>query len=86
MIWGIAKQYYNRNIGRDGKTQTDCLNMWSEALRTITPQIWANSIRHTEKEILKWYDREHIMDRIEIDPIIISPNRDDSDWSTDESS
>ncbi|CAG9833274.1 unnamed protein product [Diabrotica balteata] len=79
LIWGISKQYYNRHIGRDGNTEQDCLNMWSEALEKITSQTWKNAIQHCEKEIKKWYERERILDRLEVDPIIINTDNQDSD-------
>lgn len=84
-IWGIAKNYYNRHVGRDGSTEIDCMNMWKESLRTATPDVWKNSIRHTESEILKWYEREHVLDRLNIQPIIIEVNEasDSSDWDDD---
>jgi transposase len=72
LIWGIAKNYYNRHIGRDGNTEKDCLDMWREALQTVTPEMWKNSIRHTEDEIVKWYEREKVMDRQEVLPLIIN--------------
>jgi len=78
LVWGIAKNYYNKNIGRDGRTEKDALNMWSEAISFVTPDIWENCVKHTEREILKWYEREHVFDRQEILPIIINVNDDDS--------
>ncbi|KAF5285792.1 hypothetical protein FQA39_LY04253 [Lamprigera yunnana] len=36
---------------RDGKSIESCLNMWREALGTVTSEIWKNNIRHTEDEI-----------------------------------
>ncbi|KAH1015764.1 hypothetical protein HUJ04_007099 [Dendroctonus ponderosae] len=76
-VWGLTKNYYNKHIGRDGTTATSCLNMWDEALTTVTPEIWKNCIRHTEDEIPKWYAREHLFDRQEILPIVINVDDDD---------
>lgn len=59
------------HIGRDGRSIDNSLNMWKEALTTVTPAVWKNSIRHTEEEIMKWYNREQVMDREEIQPLII---------------
>ena len=70
-IWEIAKSHNNRHIGRDGNTKIACLNMWKESLDTVTPKVWKNSVRHTEKEIRKWYEREHIVDQLNVQPIII---------------
>lgn len=36
-IWGIAKNYYNRHIGRDGRSVDNSLTMWREALTCATP-------------------------------------------------
>lgn len=80
-IWGIAKNYYNRHIGREGNKENDCLNMWHEALHRITPEMWRNSIRYTENEIVKWYERERIFDRQEILPIVINVDNEDSECS-----
>ncbi|CAH1978972.1 unnamed protein product [Acanthoscelides obtectus] len=80
LIWGIAKGYYNRHIGRDGNSEKDCLDMWNEALQTVTPDMWKNSVRHTEQEIFKWYERERIFDPPDIEPLIINFESDeDSD-------
>lgn len=84
LIWGIAKNYYNRHIGRDGNTENECINMWHEALQMVTPDMWENSIRHTEEEIGKWYERERIFDRQEINPLIINVDSDDSADTDDE--
>ncbi|XP_031339075.1 uncharacterized protein LOC116167722 [Photinus pyralis] len=67
LIWGITKTYYNKHIGRDGKTEADCLNMWQEAVNVVTPDMWKNSIKHTEGEIMKWYEREKMLDMQDID-------------------
>ncbi|XP_072389644.1 uncharacterized protein [Diabrotica undecimpunctata] len=53
LIWSIAKNYYNRHIGRDGKSANNYLNMWHDTLYMITPDMWKNSINHTEREIFK---------------------------------
>lgn len=84
-IWGIAKNHYNRHIGRDGNKEIDCINMWREALHNITSEMWKNTIGHTEKEIKKWYDRERILDRQDIVPIIFDINNssDSSDVDSD---
>lgn len=85
-IWGIAKSYYNRHIGRDGKTEMHCLNMWRESLATVTPEMWNNSVGHTETEIRKWYDREYVFDRLNTtQPIIINLgiDSDSSDFDDD---
>ncbi|CAH1993256.1 unnamed protein product [Acanthoscelides obtectus] len=80
LTWGIAKGYYKRHIGRDGNSEKDCLDMWNEALQTVTPDMWKNSVRHTEQEIFKWYERERIFDRPDIEPLIINFESDeDSD-------
>jgi transposase len=83
LIWGIAKQYYNRHIGRDGKSETSCLNMWSEALHSINHEVWKKSIQHTEKEVVSWCNRERVLERREIAPIIIDIG-DESDTTDDE--
>ncbi|KAJ8914157.1 hypothetical protein NQ315_016236, partial [Exocentrus adspersus] len=78
-IWGIAKTYYNKHIGRDGYGVENTLKMWQEALDTITPQVWSNTIRHTEKEIQKWWNREAAFDREDTGPLIINVADGDSD-------
>lgn len=81
LVWGITKNYYNRHMGRDGNTQDACLKMWQEALETVTPEMWKNSIRHTEDIINDWYNREQVMDRDEVLPLIINVDGDSSDSS-----
>ncbi|KAJ8914221.1 hypothetical protein NQ315_003584, partial [Exocentrus adspersus] len=80
-IWGIAKTYYNKHIGRDGYGVENALKMWQEALDTITPQVWSNTIRHTEKEIQKWWNREVAFDIEDTGPLIINVADGDSDAS-----
>lgn len=82
-VWGLAKTYYNRHIGRDGYGMENCLKMWKEALHTITKETWINTINHTEKEIVRWWEREVGFDRDEIAPIIIT---DDSTSGSDSDS
>lgn len=83
MVWGITKTYYNTHIGRDGYSQENCLDMWRESLGTVTPDIWANCIRHTEKIIDEWFEKEIIMDQLDLSPIIINVNESDSESSSD---
>lgn len=81
-IWGITKTYYNRHVGRDGESAEHALAMWEEAVNTITPGVWANTIRNTEQTIIKWWERELLFDRDEVAPLIINLNDSDSDeWS-----
>lgn len=79
-IWGISKNYYNKHIGRDGYGDNQTLNMWAEALNTVSPTVWKNTVNHTVEEIKKWYDREILFDQDDIEPMIIDVNdEDDSD-------
>lgn len=32
--------YYNKHTGKDGSTESNCLNTWNELLDTIAPHIW----------------------------------------------
>lgn len=82
LIWGLTKTYYNKHIGRDGYGTIKALEMWDEALNTITPEIWANSVRHTENKIKQWWEREILFDQNDIEPIII--NLDDNSDSEDD--
>lgn len=59
--------------------------MWTEALDTISPEIWSKTIEKTNKEIKKYWDREVAFDREDIiHPIIINLNGSDTDDSSDE--
>lgn len=84
-IWGITKSYYNRHIGRDGYGKDKCISLWKEALSTITPEVWENTINHTEKEIQKWWDREVGFDKDDAAELIIHLG-DDSDTTCDSDS
>lgn len=81
-IWGITKNFYNKNIGRDGFDIEKSINMWEEALSKITPDVWAATVRHTNEEILRWWEREKFLDTSDIAPVIINPNEDSSDSSS----
>ena len=67
--WGIAKTYYNRHICRYGKTAEKCLNMWHESLQQVTPETWNKRIKHTEKEIVMWYECEKLLDIGDVVPL-----------------
>lgn len=79
LIWGLTKTYYNKHAGRDGTGADKALAMWEEALNTITPDIWTNTIGHTETIIRQWWERELLFDRDEVAPLIINIQNDDSD-------
>lgn len=81
-VWGIAKNYYNKHIGRDGYGVEKTLKMWEEALGQITPSAWSNCVAHTEGVIQKWWDREVGFDRDDIAPIIIEIGDEESDDSS----
>ena len=50
---GIAKNHYNMHNGRGGSTEIACLNLWKKSLDTVSPEVWKNSVKHTEEEIRK---------------------------------
>lgn len=77
-IWGIAKNYYRDHVGSDGSSREKSLAVWREALQKITPQMWANTVRHTEEEIQRWWDREVGFDKGDIAPVIINLGQEDS--------
>lgn len=78
-IWGITKSYYTNHVGKDGSSSEKSLAVWKEALQKITPEVWANTIRHTEDEIQRWWNREVGFDREDIAPVIINLEGDESD-------
>jgi hypothetical protein len=82
-IWGIAKCYYNKHVGRDGRSVENSISLWKESLATVTPQILANTVRHTEEEIHRWWEREVHFDLTDTSPIIVNLNE-DSDSSDEE--
>jgi transposase len=82
-VWGIAKCYYNKHVGRDGRSVENSISLWKESLATVTPQIWANTVRHTEEEIHRWWEREVHFDLTDTSPIIVNLNE-DSDSSDEE--
>jgi transposase len=77
LIWGITNNYYDRHIGRDGYAENNVVDMWEEALRQITPEMWRNSVRHTEDKIKKWWDREQLLED-HVEPLIFVANTGDS--------
>ncbi|KAJ3665882.1 hypothetical protein Zmor_001347 [Zophobas morio] len=79
-IWGIAKNYYSKHIGREGYGHKNAVEMWKEALAHVTPTMWKNTVDYTNKIIQQWWERELLFDREEIAPLIIDINE-DSDYS-----
>jgi hypothetical protein len=42
------------------------LDMWKEALQHITPEMWKNSVRHTEHKSKEcWHREQHLEDQVE---------------------
>jgi transposase len=64
MVWGIAKNYYDKNIIKYSGRNEEMLNVWTEALNQITPEIWSNCICHVEKLIAGAYKKEVILDEV----------------------
>jgi transposase len=86
MVWGICKQYYDRHIGEVGYGEQQIHDMWQKALEQITPEIWANCVKHTEAIIEKDWQREVHFD---VEPLIINVNEssedeDDELWNQDD--
>lgn len=54
-----------------GRTIENAKAVWLDALNTITPDIWKNSVQHAEGEIKRWWDREVGIDREEVGEFII---------------
>ena len=59
------------------------MNIWKKSFDTVAPEVWKNSVSHTKEEIRKWYEREHVLDRLNIQPIIIDLDSDSSDFESD---
>ncbi|KAJ8953374.1 hypothetical protein NQ318_023491 [Aromia moschata] len=81
MIWANAKNFYNAHIGEDGYGDDKVLAMWEKSLQNCTPEVWLGVVKHTEKVIEEWYNREHILDNIP--QIIINVNDDESDLDSE---
>jgi hypothetical protein len=64
LVWGIAKNYYDKNIIKYSGRNEEMLNVWTEALNQITPEIWSNCICHIEKLIAGAYKKEVILDEV----------------------
>jgi hypothetical protein len=77
MVWGIDKNYYDKNIIKYSGRNEEVLNVWTEALNQITPEVWSNCICHVEKLIAGAYKKEVILD--EVRQLITSLEEEDSD-------
>ena len=84
-IWGIAKTYYNKHIGEEGYGEKNAVKMWQKALDCITAGMWANTVKHTNKEILKWWGKEARMDQDRQLIINITVDSSSSENETDDS-
>lgn len=77
-------------MGRDGTGRERSLAMWQEALNQVTPEIWNNSVQHTEEIIDRWWKREQLLDRQEVAPLIIDfegdSDQDSDPWGDPEDS
>ncbi|KAJ8914219.1 hypothetical protein NQ315_003582 [Exocentrus adspersus] len=65
-----------RKFGRDGYTDDKVIVMWREALESCNEEVWYKCVRHTEKVISEWYEREkYIINCVaDVEPIIIDVN------------
>jgi len=72
LIWAQCKTYYNKHIGRNGHSDEEVIGLWNEALEKCNKEVWENCIKHTEKVIQEWYEREQHLVSIEVEPIIIN--------------
>ncbi|KAF2901658.1 hypothetical protein ILUMI_04523 [Ignelater luminosus] len=90
IVWGIAKIYFNKHIGRDDGGMAKAVAMWKEALEQITPATWQNCIIHIEKIIKEWWEKEILFDREDVMPLItnlsddFSSNEDDTQCNVSE--
>jgi hypothetical protein len=72
---GVLPQ--DKNIIKYSGKDEEVLNVWTEALNQITPEVWSNCVCHVEKLIVEAYKKEVILD--EVRPLIISLEEEDSD-------
>lgn len=80
LIWARAKTYYDQHAGRDGSGDDKVLQLWEEALKQCSPDLWTKCVQHTDKLIQEWYEREILLE--EVTEIIITDNNvGDSDES-----
>lgn len=77
LIWGVAKNYFDKNIAKLGSKEEDVLKMWEEALDQIPSEKWVSFVEHTEKIIINSSEQEKIID--EIRPLIFTVNTEDSE-------
>lgn len=78
LVWANCKEYYNKNIGRDGYGDEKVLSMWAESLEKVTAEEWAKCIGHSEAEIMQWWKLEQESERVQ-QPLIINLQHDTSD-------
>lgn len=83
MIWGIAKTHYNKNIAMTNGTDDDVERLWTEALQSITADVWSKTIDKVNLLIRQALKNEHLVD--DVRPLIITDygSEDDSDEESD---
>ncbi|KAF2892972.1 hypothetical protein ILUMI_13201 [Ignelater luminosus] len=64
LIWGIAKNHYDKTITSTSGWEKDVLQPWKEALDQITPEVWRKCVHHTETIIENTYQREKVIDEV----------------------
>lgn len=86
LVWANCKQYYNKNIGRDGFGDDKVLAMWEESLSRVDAECWTNCIGNAEKKMNEWWETLQKYEIIQ-QPVIITLGEDsDSDEYDDLSS
>lgn len=59
LIWGICKRYYDSHIDEvavrfpDLKRKEQVIALWKEALSTVTPKVWSDTVKKVEARILE---------------------------------
>ncbi|KAJ8914403.1 hypothetical protein NQ315_017497 [Exocentrus adspersus] len=81
-VWGICKNYYDHHIGENGYSNEEVLKTWNDALERVTPEIWANCVRHTDEIILNdWKNQIRFDEQPELH-IHVGESSDDEDGMT----
>lgn len=83
LIWAQSKTFFNKEIiGKDRKDENAVLDVWKEALQTITPENWSDCVSHTNNIIKDYWQKEHILD-VQVKPLIIHVSDSGSDSESD---
>jgi hypothetical protein len=85
-VWAHVKREFDLLIQqvKTSHTVEVVIETWNKALLTVTPEIWANNVRHTVTKMKEVFEKEGLSTARTASIIIPLGDQDDSDFDDEE--